>query len=77
LASYINEITGNPSETIFGPKRDWDKSNRRLASVEKAQKLIGYNPQTDFRKGLESVFSWLQTNRENIINSVGPTAELW
>ncbi len=44
LATYINEITGNPPETIFGPKRDWDKSNRRLASIEKAHKIIGYDP---------------------------------
>jgi UDP-glucose 4-epimerase len=77
LATQINDITGNTAETIFGPKRDWDKSNRRLASIEKARKLIGYTPRTDFRKGLENVHDWLTVNRENIIKSVGPTAELW
>jgi len=77
LAHLINEITGNPVEPIYVPKRDWDKSNRRLASIEKAQKLIGYEPKMDFKKGLENVYSWIKTNRENIIKSVGPTAQLW
>ncbi len=27
LAALINEITGNPTEAVFVPKRDWDKSN--------------------------------------------------
>ena len=44
---------------------------------EKAKKLIDFEPTMDFRKGLESVYEWLQTNRENIIASVGPTADLW
>jgi UDP-glucose 4-epimerase len=77
LAAQINDITGSTAQIMFGPKRDWDKSNRRLASIEKARKLIGYTPKTDFRKGLENVHDWLTVNRENIIKSVGPTAELW
>jgi len=77
LAQLINEITSNPTETIFAPKRNWDKSNRRLASIEKAQKLIRYEPKMDFKKGLENVYKWISTNRENIIDSVGPTASLW
>lgn len=77
LALLINEITGNPTETVFVPKRDWDKSNRRLASIENAQKIIGYDPKMEFKKGLESVHNWILGNRENIINSVGPTANLW
>jgi nucleoside-diphosphate-sugar epimerase len=77
LAIMINEITGNEAGVVFGPKRDWDKSNRRLASIEKAKNLIGFEPKMEFRKGLESVHEWLQTNRENIVKSVGPTADLW
>jgi nucleoside-diphosphate-sugar epimerase len=77
LANMINEITDNENGVVFGPKREWDKSNRRLASIEKAKKLIGFKPKMDFRKGLEAVHEWLQTNRENIIASVGPTADLW
>lgn len=77
LATMINEITGNKAGVVFGPKRDWDKSNRRLASIEKAKKLVGYEPKMDFRKGLESVHEWLKTNYDNIVDSVGPTADLW
>ena len=77
LAKYVNEITGNTAETIYAPKRDWDQSNKRLASIEKARNLIGYEPKMNFRKGLENVHQWLETNTENIIKSVGPTASLW
>ena len=77
LAIMVNVITGNEADVVFGPKRDWDKSNRRLASIEKAKNLIGFEPKMEFRKGLESVHEWLQTNRENIVKSVGPTADLW
>ena len=77
LAKYVNEITGNTAETLYAPKRDWDQSNRRLASIEKAKNLIGYEPKMDFREGLANVHQWLETNKENIIKSVGPTASLW
>ncbi len=77
LAHLINEITGNPTETIFGPKRDWDKSNRRLASIEKAQKIIGYNPKMDFRKGLENVHNWILENKERIEETMKEGARLW
>ena len=43
----------------------------------KAKKLIGFEPKFDFRKGLESVHKWLETNYDNIVSSVGPSASLW
>jgi len=77
LASMINEITGNEAGVVFGPKRDWDKSNRRLASIEKAKTLIGYEPKMDFRQGLENVYAWMTMNHDRIAESVGPSAGLW
>jgi len=70
-------VTGSSSEIVYGPKRDWDKSNRRLASIDKAHNLIGYEPKMDFNQGLKNVHNWLTTNHDNIVNSVGPSAGLW
>jgi UDP-glucose 4-epimerase len=77
LATLVNEITGNTAKIRYTEKRDWDKSNRRLASIDKARKLIGYDPKTDYRIGLENVYKWLVDNKNNIVNSLGPSAGLW
>ena len=77
LAALVNEITGNTAEVRYTGKRDWDRSNRRLASIEKARKLVGYDPKMDYRTGLESVYKWLIDNKRNIVDSVGPSAGLW
>ena len=66
LANMINEITGNKAGVVFKPKRDWDKSTRRRASIEKARKLLGYNPKTDIKTGLRKTYQWILENRNRI-----------
>ena len=70
LANWINEITGNDAGVIFKPRRDWDKVVRRKASIEKARKLLGYEPKTDMKKGLKRVYDWFRENWENIEKSI-------
>ncbi|TXT54889.1 MAG: Nucleoside-diphosphate-sugar epimerase [Candidatus Thorarchaeota archaeon] len=77
LATLINEITGNPAGIEYRPKRSWDKSNRRLASIAKAKELIGYEPQMEFKQGLKNVHGWLKSYKSNIVESIGPSAGLW
>jgi nucleoside-diphosphate-sugar epimerase len=77
LAELINEVTSNDAGIVYLPKRDWDKSNRRLASIEKARKIIGYEPRTSFRDGLSSVHSWILDNQDNIKASLRPKNLLW
>ena len=66
LAKWINEITGNDAGIVFKERRDWDKKNRLLASIEKAKRVLGYSPSMDFKEGLRHVYSWFIENRENI-----------
>ena len=70
LANWINEMTGNDAGVLFKPRRDWDKVVRRRASIEKARKLLGYEPKTDMKKGLKRVYDWFRENWENIEKSV-------
>ena len=70
LANWINEITGNKAGIIFKPRRDWDKAIRRRASIEKARKILGYEPKTDMKTGLRKVYEWFKENWENIEKSV-------
>jgi len=66
LANWINEITGNKAGIIFKPRRDWDKAIRRRASIEKAKKILGYEPKTDMKTGLRKVYEWIKENRDKI-----------
>ena len=66
LAKMINNVTGNTAAITHRPRRDWDKSIRRRASIEKARTILGYNPQTRMDAGLHAVHGWFQENWENI-----------
>lgn len=70
LARMINNITGNKSEIRFVEKRKWDTKSRLLASIDKARKLISYEPKTAFEEGLKNTIEWFKNNRENINKSV-------
>lgn len=66
LANWINEITGNKAGVVFKPRRDWDKAIRRRASIEKARRILGYEPKTDMKTGLRKVYEWIKENRDKI-----------
>jgi nucleoside-diphosphate-sugar epimerase len=70
LANWVNEITENRAGVVFKPRRSWDKAIRRRASIEKARKLLGYEPKTDIKTGLKRVYDWFRENWENISKSV-------
>ncbi|MEM4213731.1 MAG: NAD-dependent epimerase/dehydratase family protein [Candidatus Methanomethylicaceae archaeon] len=66
LAKLINEITGNKAGIVYRQRRDWDKAIRRRASIEKAKRLLSYEPKTDMISGLKRVYEWFRENWENI-----------
>ena len=70
LAKWINDITGNKAGITFKESRNWDKKNRLLASIEKANKILGYSPVMDFKEGLHHVYDWFRENQENIKVSI-------
>lgn len=69
LATWINELTKNDAGIIFKKRRNWDKKTRLLASIDKAKKTLGYEPRTEFKKGLTQVHNWFVQNWENIKKS--------
>ncbi|MEM3605022.1 MAG: NAD-dependent epimerase/dehydratase family protein [Candidatus Bathyarchaeia archaeon] len=66
LANWINEITGNEAGIVFKPRRDWDKAVRRRASIDKAKRLLGYEPKVDIKIGLRKVYEWMFENKDEI-----------
>ena len=69
LATWVNELTENQAGIVFRERRNWDTKNRLLASIEKAKRILDYEPKTDFRSGLKVVHSWFRKNWDNIRKS--------
>ena len=69
LANIVNELTGNDAGIIYKERRSWDKKTRLLSSIEKARKILKYEPQVEFRQGLEYTYQWFIDNWENIKRS--------
>jgi UDP-glucose 4-epimerase len=69
LAHMVNEATGNKAGIRVAERRKWDTKSRLLASVERARGLIGYNPSTPFKIGLQNTIRWFQDNWDLIESS--------
>ena len=63
LASLINEFTGNPTPVELRPARDWDRSGKRFASTEKAERELGFRAGVDMRSGIERTVEWTRSHR--------------
>ena len=62
LANMINDLTGNTAGIKYVSRRKWDTKSRLLASIERANKLTGYKPKTEFTDGLKNTIKWFNDN---------------
>ena len=69
MAKIVNKLAGNDSGITFIERRDWDVKTKLLSSIEKAKKLLDYQPQMKFEDGLEKVHEWFVENRDDINRS--------
>ena len=60
LAKMVNNATGNKAEIVFRERRKWDTKPRLLASIDKAQRLIGYKPLIGFEEGFQTNIEWFR-----------------
>ena len=69
MAELVNKTTGNKGGLTYKPRRKWDTKPRLLASIEKAKKLINYQPMIEFEDGLMDNIQWFNDNWD-IINLI-------
>ena len=69
VANLVNEITGNRNRVEFVARRDWDKITIRGASIEKARRVLGYEPRTETKDGIRRVYNWIVKNQKRIESS--------
>jgi len=62
LATLANRMTGSPVPIQLAPRRDWDRSGRRVGSTEKAKRLLGFEAQVAIEEGLARTISWTRAN---------------
>jgi nucleoside-diphosphate-sugar epimerase len=66
LARTINKLVGNQAGLLSASRRKWDNHSRRLASIDRAKELLGYNPQTPLEVGLRHTIAWFVENWHKI-----------
>ncbi|MFC1953989.1 NAD-dependent epimerase/dehydratase family protein [Chloroflexota bacterium] len=69
MANIINKLTGNPAGVKYVARRDWDVKHRLLSSINKAGKLLDYQPQMQFESGLKKVQEWFVERWDDIKQS--------
>jgi len=63
LINAIEEITGKKAIIEQYPEQQGDVP-KTFADITKAKKLLGYNPQTSLKEGLQKFYDWFTANEE-------------
>ncbi len=69
MAELVNKLAGNDAGIIYQERRSWDVKCRLLSSVEKAKRLLGYQPGTSFEDGLTNTYHWFENKWDHIKGS--------
>lgn len=67
MAEFINGLVGNDSGVRQVERRVWDTKKRLLASIDRAHRLMGYEPQMPFEGGLRETVRWFRDNWQDIL----------
>jgi UDP-glucose 4-epimerase len=67
LAETLMRVMGKKLPLEYGPERKVNAVPRRLASAEKAKRLLGWEAQVDLEEGLESLVRWWRANKEHVV----------
>lgn len=65
LAAALAKVMGSDLTPVYGPERSVNPVPRRLASTEKAERMLGFKAGTDLEQGLRRLVGWWQESRES------------
>jgi len=66
LANALMRVMGKTLTPEYGPERKVNAVPRRLASTEKAKRLLGWEAQVSLDEGLERLVAWWRANKEHV-----------
>jgi nucleoside-diphosphate-sugar epimerase len=47
---------------MYAERRNWDVKCKLLSSVDKAKRVLGYQPKMAFEDGLKNIHQWFSEN---------------
>ena len=62
MAELVNRLAGNEAGVVYTERRNWDVKCKLLSSVNKAKRLLDYEPRMKFENGLVNVHKWFDEN---------------
>jgi UDP-glucose 4-epimerase len=65
LAAALARVMESGLEPVFGPERSINPVPRRLASTERAERLLGFRASTGVDQGLHRLVQWWQASRQS------------
>lgn len=65
LVKLILRIADSKSNVVYRERRNWDSVTRRVASVEVAKEVLGYQPEVALEAGLRQYYEWLKKQNLN------------
>jgi UDP-glucose 4-epimerase len=71
MAELVNQLTNNPAGICRAQPRVWDTKKRLLASIDRAEEILGYRPAMDFETGLQKTIDWFRDHMGEISRSAG------
>ncbi len=66
LAEALMRVMGAKLQPEYGPERKVNAGPRRLASIEKTKRMLGWAPKVELEDGLERLVSWWRANKEHV-----------
>lgn len=66
LAEALMRVMGKKLTPDYGPERKVNAVPRRLASIEKTKRMLGWAPEVDLDEGLERLVTWWRANKEHV-----------
>jgi UDP-glucose 4-epimerase len=69
LAAALSDVMGSNVAPLHGPERSVNPVPRRLASTEKAKRMLGFETSVDVETGLRRLVHWWQATREATVRA--------
>jgi UDP-glucose 4-epimerase len=67
LAAALAKVMGSDLKPVYGPERSVNPVPRRLASTEKAQRVLGFTASAGLEEGLRGLVAWWHEQRETTL----------
>ena len=75
LAESVKRMTQSVSEIEYLPKRAWDNSGKRFASIQKSKEKLGFEAEVIHEDGLQRTIDWTRDNIDIIDKCVSKHEE--